>query len=130
MFSIFHKKSKFILPPFIELAEYPDRDKYFYRQVEWYYINNHQIAIIDPTRPEPVPMEILHQLVFMDAKGQMTVRQYIEYAAIKDKFGLNEDLDLAIIALIDMLLADGIIGLSDTPKKLVPRYKKPLERQQ
>jgi hypothetical protein len=127
MFSIFNKKSKFILPPFEELSTYPDKDKYFYRNVAWYWMDDYQIAVIDPGKPDPVPLELLNQIVFLDSKGNMTVKQYVEYAAIKDKFGLHEELDVAILCLIDMLLMDNLIALSDTPKTVDTRYKKPID---
>jgi hypothetical protein len=125
MFNIFNKKSKFVLPPFETLAKYSNKDKYFYRIEEWFWLDDKHITIIDSHSPRLITLDPWPQLVFLDAKGKLTVTEYVEYMATQYKSKVPEKLDDTIIYEIDQLLKEKLIALSDTKQELHPDHDNP-----
>jgi hypothetical protein len=126
MFSIFNKRSKFILPPFEALGKYPNKGKYFYRITSWYWLDKDQIVIVDPHNPRLITLDPWPQLVFLNATGKMTIMQYVEYMATQYK-SAPEQLDETIIYQVDQLLKERLIALSAMPQELDPRHNDPID---
>jgi hypothetical protein len=122
----FLKKKKSALPPFKVLATHPYKDKYFYRVAPWRYLDNHgTITITDPNQPRMLTLDPWPQLVFLDAKGSMSVGQYVEHMATLYTSPIPANLDEAIIETLDILLLKAkLIKLSDTPVQLDPANDK------
>lgn len=127
MFNFFNKKSKFAIPPFETLAKYSNKDKYFYRIAKWYWFDDQHITIIDSYSPRIITLDPWPQLIFLGAKGKLTVTEYIEYMASLYTSKVPEKLDDMIIYEIDQLLKERLIALSDTEQELYPDHDNPID---
>ncbi|SIO42703.1 hypothetical protein [Chitinophaga niabensis] len=124
MFNFFRKKER-VLPPFESLAAYPYKDKYFYRVASWQGKDKENILILDPNNPRVITLDPWPQIVFLAAKGKMTVQQYIEYMASTYTSKIPAALDDTIIYQINQLLEERLLRFSDVPVDLDPQHDKP-----
>ncbi|NML40360.1 hypothetical protein HHL17_24395 [Chitinophaga sp. G-6-1-13] len=121
----FLRKSKQIIPPFEVLKSSPIKDTYFYRIAQWYWMNNDNIAIIDPHGSRVITLDPWPQKVFLDALGKITVTEYVDYVSSEYKKNVPVRLDETILLMIDKLVKERLILLSNIPVELGPGYIQP-----
>jgi hypothetical protein len=119
--NIFAKKK----PEFSSLKESPNKDKYFYRVATWTWHSEEEITIIDPNAPRVITLDPWPQLVFLDAKGKLTVTEYVYYMASRYSFKIPENLDKEILFNLDTLFQEKLIAFSDTPVTLDASIENP-----
>lgn len=122
MFGLFKKRER-VLPPFDDLKNSAIKDKYFFRLAQWDWLNKSMIHVKDNHRSRMITMDPWPQLIYLEADGQKTVHEFVyqtisQYA--KDE-PIPEDLDKEILEIIDALIEDKLIALSNESKKL-PYY--------
>ncbi len=119
MFGLFKKKE---LPPFNELSNSPLKDKFFIRTSRWDWLNESMIHVFDNNAPRMITMDPWPQLIFLAAKGESTVHEFVyEMASQYGRKPVPEELDLNILELINDLVDDQLIALMDSKKEL-PYY--------
>lgn len=122
MFGLFKKKER-DLPEFKALKNSPYKNKYFYRLAQWDWLDHENIHVTDNNAPRMITMDPWPQMIFLDSDGQKTIEEYI--FELTGKYGrkqpIPEDLDNEVINLIEKLVNDKLIGLSDTKYEL-PYY--------
>lgn len=104
---------------FITLESYEFRDKYFYRICKWDWLTRDTIHVFDNNRPRIITMDYWPQLIFLEAKGQSTVSEFIH--TIASKYPTNQipaNFDSSLIEALESLLNDNLIELSDSPFQL------------
>lgn len=134
MFNIFKKKKR-ELPPFNEIKNSELKDKYFFRTAQWDWLDEEMIHVIDNHAPRMITMDPWPQVIFLEANGQKTIHDFVYEMASKygRKETVPEELDATIIELINSLLDDKLIEISDESKSLpyyidLPRSKQDLEK--
>ena len=130
MFNLFKKKPKPALPPFETLAAYPDKDKYFVRVAQWYEFrfNQSNIVVIDPHGPRMITMDPWPKTVFLNATGNRTVKEYIEYLAGQYDGEVPAALDDTVLFELNKLVYDlKLIALTTEPQSPKPEHDKPLD---
>lgn len=70
----------------------------------------------------------LPQLIFLDAKGKLTVREYVEYMA-QQYSKVPENLDDTIIQELNSLITEKIIVYSDVEITLESKFEQPISKQ-
>ena len=105
-------------PPGIQ----PD-PKYFYRIAPWHWFTDSMITII--ALPKFITLDPWPQKVFLDATGNLTVKEYIEQVAKQYDGKIPAELDDTIIYQLDQLLDLKVIALADMPQALSPDRDKP-----
>lgn len=123
MFGLFKKKKQY--PPFDLLSASELKNKYFIRSAEWDLLTEDSIFVFDPNSPTTFTLDQWPQLVFLAAKGQMTVQEYVYYAADKYDSEIPQMLDKTILDQIQTLLEYKIIRLADSKQQLDPLYEVP-----
>ena len=112
MFGLFRKKKQY--PAFDLLFASELKNKYFIRSAEWDLLTEDSIFVFDPNSPGMFTLDQWPQLVFLAAKGQMTVQEYVYYAADKYDTEVPQMLDKTILDQIQTLLEYKIIRLADS----------------
>lgn len=107
------------------------KNQYFYRTEKWDWLNETMIHVYDSRRPRMITMDPWPQEVFLDAKGEVTVKQYIQdfyyrYPEGKAPDGLKENI---MEVLNGLIVEEGIVKLSDIPITLDEAILKPLRDQ-
>jgi hypothetical protein len=127
MFNLFKNKKREI-PPFNDLKNSLIKDKYFYRLAIWDWLNNDMIHVIDPNAPRMITMDPWPQIIYLSADGKMTIYEFVYFMASQysSRQPIPEELDKTILEMIDSLLSEKLIELSDLKKELPERLKKPL----
>ncbi|WP_147323396.1 hypothetical protein [Chitinophaga silvatica] len=67
------------------------------------------------------------QMVFLDANGRLTISAYVDYVASKYKKEIPIDLDKTILSMIDLLLKDKLISLSEVLREPDPENHEPIK---
>ena len=117
-------------PDFIE--SYSNRDKYFARTKPWDWLNEKQIYVSDKVdgKPKMITFEFWPQEIYLDATGQITVRQLIEVAKqqyLDSNMRIPRNLDKIIIECLDSLVHElKIVEFSDNKITLRPEIEKPM----
>lgn len=117
MFGLFKSKSR-EMPPFNDLANSPLKEKYFIRLAPWDWLNQELIHVFDLNSLRIITMDPWVQVVYLEADGQKTIREFVYQIASKYslKESIPDELDKAIIEVADNLLNDKLIELLDTKK--------------
>ena len=123
MFSIFSKKGRY--PDFPDLTKSEIKDKYFLRDAEWDLLNNDHIYVVDPFASSILTLDPWPEIIFLAAKGQMTIQEYIFYVANQYSGEIPENLDKTILDQIQTLLSYRVVRLSDMQEKLEPKFEHP-----
>jgi hypothetical protein len=113
------------MPPFNDLKAFPHKDKYFYRTATWRWHSDSEITVVDPNAPRVITMDPWPQIIFLDATGNRTVAEYVEYMASKYSRQIPEELDQTIISMLGILIEEKIVAYSDTKVMLDPEVEKP-----
>ncbi len=112
---------------FKTLESYEFKDKYFYRICKWDWLTHDMIHVFDNNRPRLITMDYWPQEVFLEAKGQSTVSEFIHLLASKyPKTQIPKNLDSAIIEELEKLINENLIALSDSPIQLANSILNPL----
>ncbi|MFX1705651.1 hypothetical protein PV783_16915 [Chitinophaga sp. CC14] len=123
----FFKPSRPIIPDFEALKKSPLKDLYFYRTAKWHWINNDMITIIDSHSPRMITLDPWPQMVLLGASGKLTISEYVDYVASKYKKEIPADLDTTILSMIDLLLKDKVISLSEVIREPDPENNRPFK---
>lgn len=67
------------------------------------------------------------QMVFLDATGKMTISEYVDFIACKYKKEVPADLNTIILSMIDLLLKDDVVSLSETPREPDSKHNLPFK---
>lgn len=126
MFGLFKKKKQY--PPFDFLSASELKNKYFIRSAEWDLLTHNSIYVFDPHSPRMFTLDQWPQIIFLAAKGQMTLQEYVYYAADKYDSEVPQMLDKIILEQIDSLLEYKIIRLTNDKQQLDPLYEVPKSR--
>jgi len=107
------------------------KDRYFYRTQKWDWLNETMIHVFDSKSPRMVTMDPWPQVVFLDAVGDKTVKEYIRdfyyrYPEGKAPDGLKENI---IEVLNGLAVKDWLVEFSDSPVTLHESILKPLHDQ-
>lgn len=113
MFDSFRKYFERRKPTFDSLNEFPLKDKYFYRTATWTWHSEKEISVFDPCGPRVITLDPWPQIVFLDAKGKLTVSEYVEYMASKYTSQIPDKLDETIINQLNSLFNIKLIAYSD-----------------
>lgn len=119
MLNFFKRSENF--PEFTELNNYVNKDMYFVRTAQWYYLDDKNISVVDPKSPRLFTLDEWPQLVFIAANGQMTAKDYVYYIAGKYNGDIPPELDKTIIYQLNQLNSFGIIKFvqqKERPEKL------------
>lgn len=126
MFGIFKRKKR-EMPPFADLNSSPLRGKYIIRLAPWDWLNQNMIHVFDLNSPRVITMDPWVQVVYLEADGQKTIHELVYQLA--SSYRRNEtiphELDKQIIYVVESLLRDKLIELSDGKKELPEHLKKP-----
>ncbi|MEZ2442824.1 hypothetical protein AB6805_13965 [Chitinophaga sp. RCC_12] len=123
----FFNPSKPVVPDFEALKKSPLKDLYFYRTAKWHWINNDIITIIDSHAPRMITLDPWPQMVFLGASGKLTIGEYAYYVVSKYKKEIPADLDITILSMIDLLLKDKVICLSEVIREPDPENNRPFK---
>lgn len=123
----FLKSTKKEYPEFKKLNESEIKDKFFQRIAKWYWLNKELIVVMDPKSQRLITMDPWPQLVFLDADGQKTIKDFILITAKKYK-KIPDELDEVILFQINQLIKEGIIELSDTKIQLDKEFSSPIKQ--
>lgn len=115
-------------PSFITLAAYINKNAYFIRVAQWYWLENNVIAVIDPHHPRKLSMDPWPQSVFLAADGQKTISEYTYSVADAYTGEIPPQLDQIIIEEIEKLISYRIIMLVNEPQDLNPLFKQPVSK--
>lgn len=112
-------------PEFNSLKLFPHKDQYFYRVAMWGWLTEDCIHIYDPHGPRRITLDPWPQRVFLEAKGNLTVSDYIHQLASLYKTNIPKKLDDMIIYQLNTLYREKVIEYSDTAIQLEPRFENP-----
>jgi hypothetical protein len=110
MFNFFRRAKKH--PQFEALRGFAHKDAYFVRTAQWFPIDQGFISVFDPHQPRMFTMDPWPQIVFLEADGQRTVAEFIEYMARKYSGAIPEELDKTIIEELLKLIDFKIVQFS------------------
>jgi hypothetical protein len=128
MFGWFKKKKQY--PPFDQLQASALKDQYFLRCAEWDLLAENRICVFDPAGPRVLTLDPWPELVFLAAKGQLTVQEYVYYAADQYDGSIPPLLDQTIVDELQTLLDYRIIRLAGSKQSLDPAYASPRSSRQ
>jgi hypothetical protein len=112
---------------FKTLEPYEFKDKYFYRICKWDWLTTDMIHVFDNNRPRFITMDYWPQKIYLEAKGQSTVSEFIHLIASKyPNTQIPRNLDSAIIEELEGLINEKLIELSDSPIQLDNSILNPL----
>ena len=106
----------------------PLKDKYFAKTEEWDWLNKEMIHVFDSKSPRMITMDPWPQIVYLEAMGDKTVKEYIyDFSKKYAKGQIPSELADTILDVISRLVdEEKIIQLSDTPIILDESLKKPM----
>lgn len=113
MFNFFKRNVQAKDLQFVELDQYSDRERYFYRVKKWYWLTDKEIVVMD--MPRFITLDPWPQQVFLDALGQKTIMEYIHFLASKYSGKIPPELARTVINQIGKLLHEKVIALSPEP---------------
>lgn len=123
----FFKKRQRSTPAFEALKNSPLKDLYFYRAAPWYWLTENMITINDNYAPRVITLDPWPQMIFLDATGKLTISEYVDFVGSKYKNEIPTDLDTIILSMIELLLKDKVIRLSDVLKEPAPAHNRPFK---
>ena len=125
MFNWFKKDT---YPELDTIRSSPIRNQYFHRIARYHWMDEQEqaIAVMHPVDAKLITMDDWPQIVFLDAVGDITVKEYT--FALAKRFPRREvtsDFDKNILYQIEQLTDLGIVALSDTPVQLPSEFAAP-----
>ncbi|MBB6464136.1 hypothetical protein [Flammeovirga kamogawensis] len=130
MFGLFKKKER-TFPPFEDLKNSSIKNKFFTRVARWDWLDESKIHVIDNNAPRMITMDPWPQHIFLEAKGQITIHEFVYEMA--SQYGRKEtipnELDKTVLEIIDSLLKDKLITLIESKLDLPYYFDKPISKQ-
>jgi len=123
----FFKTSRPVVPVFEDLKMSPVKDAYFYRAAPWCWLSRETITINDNHAPRVITLDPWPQMIFLDANGKQTISEYVDYVASKYKKEIPTDLDTIILSMIELLLKERVICLSEVLREPDPEHNRPFK---
>lgn len=114
------------------IDNYPNRDKYIVRIKPWGWLNEKEIYVADKVdgKPKMITFDFWSQEIFLDANGQITVRQLIHTARqqfIDSKMSIPDNIEKELTEALDSLVSNlKIVEFSETKVNLRPELEKPM----
>ncbi|MDR7128046.1 hypothetical protein J2X69_000374 [Algoriphagus sp. 4150] len=103
------------------------KNKYFYRLERWDWLTPDMIHVVDSKSPRFITMDYWPQKIYLEAKGQRTVAEFIHLIASKyPRTGIPINLDKAILEELYSLVEEELIAISDSPVNLDSSILNPL----
>ncbi len=126
MFDTIKKYFRKEMPEFNSLKAFADKDKYFYRVALWDLLTETEIHIYDPHGPRMFTLDEWPQIVFLKARGQLTVTEFVDHMASQYKFRIPAELDETIIEQLNSLSDSILIAYADHKIDLEAKFENPL----
>jgi len=106
------------------------KDKYFARTEKWDWLTKEMIHVFDSKSPRVITMDPWPQIVYLDAIGDKTVKEYIhDFSKKYRKNQIPEELADTILDMLSGLVKEEkIIELSDIPITLDESLKNPMSK--
>ena len=118
MFSFFKRKRE--LPSFEFLENSKLKNQYFVRLCPWDWLTDDMIHVFDINSPRVITMDPWPQLVYLHAKGDKPITEFVFEMA--SQYGKGEpipnELDKMILDVIESLKEDRLIEISELPLDL------------
>jgi hypothetical protein len=113
------------------LEKSPIKDKYFARTEKWDWLTKEMIHVFDSKSPRVITMDPWPQIIYLDAVGEKTVRDYIyNFAKKYPQNQIPEELADTILEMFSKLVdEEKIIELSDNPIILDDSLKNPISEE-
>jgi len=110
------------------LEKSPIKDKYFARTKKWDWLTKDMIHVFDSKTHRVITMDPWPQIVYLDAVGDKTVKEYIfDFSKKYSKNQIPEELADTILDMLSGLVdEEKIIELSDNPLILDESLKNPM----
>ena len=110
------------------LEKSPIKDKYFARTEKWDWLTKEIIHVFDSKRPRVITMDPWPQIIYLDAVGNKTVKEYIyDFTKKYPKNQVPEELaDTILEMLYGLVNEEKIIKLDDNPIILDEYLKNPI----
>lgn len=128
MFNLFRKKDP-SLPSFEILEGHELRDKYFARCARWDWLTPKQSHVFDMSQPRLITMDEMPQLVFLEATGERTIKEFVLSLAGQYKREVPPRLDEAVLHEIQGLVHLGVAKLSAERSPLPYYFAGPVQEQ-
>ncbi len=126
MFDLINKLFPKKDPEFDHLKEFEFKDKYFYKTATWTIYDKGKICIIDPNSPRMITLDEWPQIIFLEAKGKLTVAEFVNYMASQYTSAIPKRLDETIIQELTALFNERLIAYSDSAVTLDPAFDEPV----
>jgi hypothetical protein len=116
---------------FLKLSESKLKDKYFYRTEPWDWLDDEMIYVMDTKSPRMITMDPWPQQIYLDAKGDLTIEDYIiEFSKLYPKGQIPERLDEDMLDVLSGLIDDEkIVQLSNQPVQLEESILNPISEE-
>ena len=117
------------------INSYPNRDKYIVRTKSWDWLNEKEIVVTARVNDKltMLTFEFWPQEIFLDANGQITVRDLIKIAKqqyIESNMSIPDNLDKELIEALESLIHEfKIVEFSEKKVTLLPGIEKPMSQQ-
>lgn len=103
------------------------KNKYFRRTAKWDWLTKEMIQVFDHQNPRVITMDPWPQKIYLEALGELTVREYIENVAHQyPRNQVPHGLDETILEMLESLIhEEGIIAISDEPIAIEQSLRNP-----
>ena len=104
------------------------KNNYFVRCARYEMAGDH-IMVIDPKSPRVITLDPWLEVIYAAADGQRTTQQFIEQLKSEYTNGAPASLEKQTLQLMEKLLAEGLIRLTDQPTQLPYYLSQPVAKQ-
>jgi Coenzyme PQQ synthesis protein D (PqqD) len=104
------------------------KDNYFVRCARYEMTGEH-VMVVDPKSPRVITLDPWLEVIFAAADGQRTTQQFIEKLKTQYPGGAPAGLEEQTLQLMEKLLAEGLIRLTDQPTQLPYYLSMPVAQQ-
>jgi len=104
------------------------KNNYFVRCACYEMMGEH-IVVVDPKSPRVITLDPWLEVIFAAADGQRTLEQFIEKLKTQYAGGAPVGLEEQTLQLMQKLLAEGLIRLTDLPTQLPYYLSMPVAQQ-
>lgn len=135
LFKKLFSKREYAKINYVNLQNYPNKDKYFVRLKPWDWLNEKEIYVASILNDQPtmITMHFWSQEIYLDANGQITVTELFAIAEkqyLDCRMDVPKDLDLALLDSLDRLEKElKIIEFMDERTELPIDLQIPMSKQ-
>jgi Coenzyme PQQ synthesis protein D (PqqD) len=104
------------------------KNNYFVRCARYEMMGEHAVAV-DPKSPRVITLDPWLEVIFAAADGQRTAQQFIEKLKTQYPDGAPAGLEEQTLQLMQKLVAEGLIRLTDQPTQLPYYLSMPVAQQ-